>query len=270
MTSTRGRLAATVACLVALATAPAAMAQLPNTGLEPPATGVGPVDTVVGALSGGVQKPHEYVCDEDNPVVKSIIGGVRDSLTNVFPDITTMAARGFAPYADAPLFGFSGRQGHWLNPNYIGDVYPAGHPKAGQPRLMDPYHPESILVDRWNRPIGVMFIADDPYVPGPDMYVDEETGVPCNGWHYHTEIMADSYWYAYKYLYSGDLAEGDIEPPDRTPDLMHVWRYGDYKYQWNHAAPPQDQMPGDPSSPEEIKAMVGGFRDPGIDPPPTK
>jgi hypothetical protein len=274
MSNTQGRRwrrITTAACVATMALAPSAMAQLPNTGIEPE-TGT-PVDTIVGALGGGVQTPHDYVCDENHPVVKSIISGVKDSLANTFPDITTMLARGYFPYADAPLFGFSGRQGHWINPNYIQDVYPAGHPKAGQPRLMDPYHPESILVDRWNRPIGVMFIADDPYVPGPDMYVDEETGEACNGWHYHTEIMADTYWYAYKYGWSGDLTSGDPEKltlPDRTPDLMHVWRYGDYKDQWNHAAPPQDTMPGDPASVQDVKGIIGGPRLPGTPPPPRK
>lgn len=264
MSNTRGRLRrpitiAAAACIAAFTAVPAAMA-------EP--TGVEPADTVVNSLTGGVQKPHEYICDENRPEVQEMIQGVRDSLTNIYPNITTMVARGYAPYADAPLFGFSGRQGHWLNPGYVGDVYPAGHPKAGQPRIMDPKHPEGILVDRWNRPIGVMFIADDPYVPGPDMYVDEVTGVPCNGWHYHTETLADTYWYAYKYGWSGDVQNGDVMPPDRTPDLMHVWRYGEYKYQWDHNAPPQDQMPGDPQSANDALQIVGGYRAPGTPPSP--
>jgi hypothetical protein len=260
----RGRrsIIATAVCAAALAAAPVAFGQ----GVKPPATGIGPVDTVVGALSGGVQKPHDYICGENRPEVKEVITGVKRSLSTIYPNISTMAARGYAPYVDAPLFGLSGRQGHWLNPAYVEDVYPAGHPKAGKPRLMDPEHPESILVDRWNRPIGVMFIADDPYKPGPDLYVDEETGVPCNAWHYHTELAADAYWYAYKYGWSGDIQEGKIDPPDRTPDLMHVWRYGDYKHQWNHNAPPQEQLPGDPKSYDDVKAIVGGPRTP-LDPP---
>jgi hypothetical protein len=256
---------AVMACSLALmAMAPSAVAQVPVTGIEP-------VDTVLGSVNGGVQKPHDYICDENRPEVQAIVKGVQNSLANVYPDITTLAARGYAPYADAPLFGLSGRQGHWLNPNFIGDVYPPGNPKAGQPRIMDPEHPESVLVDRWNRPIGVMFIADDPYVPGPAMYKDEKTGVDCNGWHYHTETMADAYWYAYKYLYSGDLERGDVMPPDRTPDLMHVWRWGasgaDFKYQFSHNTPP-DGVLADPSSASDVKAMIGGFRVPLI--PPAK
>lgn len=161
------------------------------------------------------------------------------------------------------LFGYSGRQGHWINPNFIEDVYPEGHPKAGKPIIMDPDYPESILVDKWNRPIGVMFITEDPYMPGPDMYVDQATGKPCNAWHYHTETMADAYWYAYKYGFSGDTYSGDPDDltlPDRTPDLMHVWRYGPYSQQWDHRAPEQKYMPGDPDSYEEIKAAIGGPR----------
>lgn len=234
-------------CLVALACAPAASAQ----------TGVGPVDTIVGSLSGGVQKPHDYVCDENNPAVRYVIDGVRDSLKTRFPDMATMAARGYAPYIDAPIAMQQG-QGHWLNPNFLRD----GH-------MMDPRYPEGILVDKWNRPIGVMFIADDPYIPGPDMYVAED-GTPCNAWHYHTETAADAYWYLYKYLWTKDIQNGDIEPPDRTPDLMHVWAYGDYKYQWNHGTPPKSQLPGDPK-PEEIPAIIGGPKPPtGLLPPVTK
>jgi hypothetical protein len=253
---------AALVCAAGLAAAPAAMGQ----GIQPPATGIEPVDTVVGSLNGGIQQTHKYQCDGENPIVKDMITGVRRSLSTIYPNITVMEARGYFPYADAPLFGLSGRQGHWINPSYIGDIYPAGHPKAGQPRLMDPEYPESILVDRWNRPIGVMFIADDPYVPGPDMYVDEDTGIPCNGWHYHTETTADAYWYAYKYGWSGDVQNGDVLPPDRTPDLMHVWRYGEYKYQWDHKAPPQEQMPGDPSEPNDFRKIIGGPRLP-TDPP---
>ena len=233
-----------------------------------PPTGIGPVDTVVGSLTGGPQVGRPPSCDPNNPIVKDKIAGVKRALTVTYPDISTMLARGYLPYADAFAFGFSGRQGHWINPSYIEDVYPPGHPQAGQPRLMDPDYPESILVDRWNRPIGAMFIADDPYVRGPDMYVDEETGVPCNGWHYHTETLADAYWYAYKYLYSGDTFEGDIEPPNRTPDLMHIWRYGDFSDQFTHKAPPQEKMPGDPGSYEEIKDTIGGPRLPIPDIPP--
>lgn len=267
MTSHRARcLRRTVlaACLAMTAAAPAALAQ------SAPPTGVGPVDTIVGSLSGGVEQPPAYVCDQNRPEVRDIIAGTRDAFDNIFPNITAMAARGYLPYVDAPLFGLSGRQGHWLNPNFIGDKYPKGHPKEGQPRLMDPKRPEGILVDRWNRPIGAMFIADDPYVPGPNLYMDNETNVACNAWHYHTETLADAYWYAYKYGYSGDIQEGDIEPPDRTPDLMHVWRYGEYKYQFNHKAPPQDQMPGDPDSVEDVQSIVGGPRVPGMPPPPGR
>ena len=244
---------AVMACSLALTAATAAHAQSPV-----PPTGVGPADTVIGSLSGGITA-HDYNCDEHNPKVQAIIQGVRDSLTNSFPDITTMIARGYSPYADAPLFGMSGRQGHWLNPGYMED----GH-------IMDPARPEGILVDRWNRPIGVMFIEDQPETPGPDIYTNPD-GSPCNAWHYHSEITADAYWYAYKYGWSNDVQEGDIEPEDRSPDLMHVWRYGDYKYQWQHAAPPADQMPGDPSSAQDVKDSIGGPRPPGPGiPPPAR
>ena len=270
MTTTSRRLRRTVstaaAAAIALgaAAAPAAFAQ-GITPPPPPATGVGPVDTVLGSLSGGVQPPHPFSCEESRPEVQELITGVRRSLTTIYPDITTMAARGFFPYIDAPLFGLSGGQGHWINPGHIEDVYPEGHPKAGQPRLADPEYPESILVDRWNRPIGIMFIGDGPDKETPDIYESDE-GVPCNPWHHHTETAADAYWYAYKYGWSGDIQEGDVMPPDRTPDLLHVWRYGDYQYQWNHKTPPQEQMPGDPDDPQELRQIVGGPRTP-VDPP---
>jgi len=259
--SRRGRLSIAVAalvCGVALTGAPSALAQAP---IDPQQA----VDTVAGAIekewTGGITA-HQYFCDENRPEVQSVVKGVKHSLSVIYPDITTMEARGYFPYADAPMFGLSGRQGHWINPGYIGD----GH-------VMDPDRPESILVDKWNRPIGVMFIADDPDVPGPDMYV-ADNGVPCNGWHYHGEALADAYWYAYKYGYSGDVQNGDLQPPDRTPDLMHVWAFGasacdgpdNFKYQFQHAVPPAQFMPGDPSSATEARAIVGGPRGP-IDPP---
>jgi hypothetical protein len=236
---------AVLACsLGAVVLAPAAQA-------DPP-TGIGPVDTVIGALTGGITS-HKFKCDENRPEVQGLIKGVRDSLTYTYPDITTMLARGYVPYFDAPLFGLSGRQGHWINSAYMED----GH-------IMDPARPEAILTDKWDRPIGVMFIEDDPSIPGPNLYVADD-GTPCNTWHYHAEITADSYWWLYQYLYRGDLAEGR-QPDDRSPDLMHVWRYGDYEYQWNHAAPPANQMPGDPT-PEDAPCIVTQDRIPGpVDP----
>jgi hypothetical protein len=245
---------AALTCGVALAAAPAAMAQAPP-DFDPLEAG----ETIVGALQGGVQQDHAYVCDEDNPTVKSIVEGVQEALdpqTGKFRNFAAMSTFGYMPYADAPLLGLSGGQGHWINPGYIED----GH-------LMDPDRPESILVDRWNRPIGVMFINDqptdpaDPSTAGPDMYVGED-GTPCNGWHYHTEILADAYWYAYKYLYSDDVVNGDLQPPDRTPDLMHVWAYGadgdEWDEQFQHGLPPKEAM-------AEDMAAQGMSQDPGPD-----
>jgi len=232
---------AVVACTIGVALVPTAQA-------DPP-TGIGPVDTIIGSLSGGITS-HKFKCDENNPKVQAIIQGVRRSLTYSYPDISTMLARGYVPYFDAPLFGLSGRQGHWMNAAYMND----GH-------ILDPERPEAILTDKWLRPIGVMFIEDRPEVPGPNLYVDEQTGVPCNIWHYHAEITADSYWWLYKYAWSDDVQNGDLEPEDRSPDLAHVWRYGEYQYQWNHAAPPADQMPGDPG-PTEVPCIVTQIRPP--------
>lgn len=238
--------AAAAACLAALAAAPGASAQ----------TGVGPADTIIGSLSGGVQQPHAYTCDEHHPVVVAQIDGVRDSLKTRFPSMSVMAARGYSPYADAPIAALSG-QGHWLNPNMLND----GH-------IMDPKYPEGILVDRWGRPIGVMYITDDPDSPGPDMYVAED-GTPCNAWHYHTEVFADAYWYAYKYGWSDDVSEGDLDPEPRSPDLMHVWAYGPYSDQWSHEEP-SSGMPGQPT-PEEQLALIGGPKPPtaGMKIPPS-
>jgi hypothetical protein len=250
---------AALVCCSALSAAPAAMAQ---GELDP----LGAAETVVGSLRGGITD-HEFACEESRPEVQRVVQGVKHSLKVIYPNITTLIARGYFPYADAPLLGLSGRQGHWINPGYLEDG-----------RLMDPDRPESILVDRWNRPIGVMFIADDPHEPGPDLYVAED-GTPCNAWHYHSEITADAYWYAYKYAYSGDTQEGDLQPPDRTPDLMHVWAYGAdgiapdtgenlFKYQWTHAVPPQKYMPGDPKEVGDYTSIVGGYRAPGQPPTP--
>ncbi|MDX6671496.1 MAG: hypothetical protein QOI91_1859 [Solirubrobacteraceae bacterium] len=261
---------ALLASVLTLALAPAATAQ---EGVDPQKA----AETVVGAVQktfGGGITSHSYDCQEGRPAVQAVVNGVKDSLKYSYPDISTMAARGYAPYPDAFLLGLSGGQGHWLNPGFLED----GH-------IMDPKRPEGILVDRYQRPIGVMFIADDPHVPGPDMYVDDATGVPCNGWHYHGEITADAYWYAYKYGWSGDtqtaLGSGDLsklQPPDRTPDLMHVWAYGAdgvapdgtqlFKYQFQHATPPAKYMPPAPdvTDPNQARCIVGGFRPPGANP----
>ncbi len=235
-----------VAGLAALATAPTAVAQ----------TGVGPADTVIGSLNGGVQQPHKYQCDENNPIVVAQIEGVRDSLKTRFPSMSVMAARGYTPYVDAPVAAQQG-QGHWLNPNLLND----GH-------IMDPKYPEGILVDMWGRAIGVMYIEDDPDTPGPDMYVAED-GTPCNAWHYHTETFADSYWYLYKYGWSNDVSEGDLEPEPRSPDLMHVWAFGPYAQQWSHNKP-SEGMPGQPT-PEEQLELIGGAKPPtfGLKVPPA-
>jgi len=256
----RARLAIVVTAILGSTLLPSAFAQTPP-AIDPQ----GAVDTVVAAVqkewTGGITA-HSYNCDENRPEVQKIVKGVKHSLAYIYPSISVMEARGYLPYADAPLFGLSGGQGHWINPGYIQD----GH-------MMDPDRPESILVDKWNRPIGVMFIEDNPGIAGPDMYVSED-GVPCNGWHYHGEALADGYWYAYKYLYSGDVERGDLQPPDRTPDLMHVWAYGasacdhagNFKYQFQHAEPPTQYMPGDPSTVDDVRGIVGAPRGP-IDPP---
>lgn len=250
MRSLKITIAVLAATIGAFALAPAAQS-------DPP-TGIGPVDTIYGSLTGGITS-HKFKCDENNPKIQALLKGVRDSLTNSFPDISTLLARGYVPYFDAPLFGLSGRQGHWMNPAYMND----GH-------IMDPQRPESILTDKWFRPIGVMFIMDDPGTPGPNLYVAQD-GTPCNIWHYHSEVTADSYWWLYKYLWSDDVKNGDLEPEDRSPDLTHVWRYGDYQYQFQHAAPPADQLPGDPG-PQELPCIVTGVRPPGypIDCTPDK
>ena len=229
--------ATVLACMAGLAVTPGAFAQ----------TGVGPVDTVVGSFAGGVQTPHKYLCDENNPVVKAQITGVQDSLKTRFPSMSVMAARGFSPYVDAPIAAQQG-QGHWLNPNMIND----GH-------IMDPRFPEGILVDMYGRPIGVMYIEDSPSTPGPDMYVAEDE-TPCNAWHYHTEFFADTYWDVYKYGWSDALSKGDYEPEPRSPDLMHVWAYGSYADQWKHDKP-KSGMPGQPTPSEQL-ALIGGIQPP--------
>jgi len=241
--------ATALACLAGLAVAPGALAQ----------TGVGPADTVIGSLNGGVQQPHKYICDPTRAEVKYQIEGVQDSLKSRYPSMSVMASRGYAPYLDAPIAIQQG-QGHWLNPNMIND----GH-------IMDPAYPEGILVDVWGRPIGVMYIEDAPETPGPDMYMDDTTGVACNAWHYHTEIAADTYWDLYKYGWSPALSEGDYEPEPRSPDLMHVWAYGPYSDQWDHNKP-KSGMPGQPTAEEQL-ALIGGPKPPMLGqtvPPPAR
>ena len=244
---------AALACVSVMALAPAAWAQVDDDFDLQDA-----IETVTEPGGGPQDPPHGYQgCDESHADLQAIVQGVKDALhpvTGRYRNFAAMSTYGYFPYADAPLMGFSGRQGHWLNPGFIED----GH-------IMDPKRPESILVDRFNRPIGVMFINDqpstnDPATWGPDIYVNED-GSSCNAWHYHTEQLADAYWYAYKYAYSDDVATGQWDPPEQTPDLMHVWAYGasttayggadadgkddNFRHPWNHDAPPVAEMKAD-------------------------
>ena len=251
-----------LACVGALVMAPGALAQTDDD--------FDPVKGVNDIVSPGGITSHSFDCEESRPEVQDIVQGVKRSLKVIYPNISTMTARGFYAYFDAPLFGVSGGQGHWLNPGFLED----GH-------VMDPERPEGILTDKWNRPIGVMFITDDPDSRGPDLYVADD-GTPCNAWHYHSEITADSYWHLYRYGWRGDLSRGDWQPDERSPDLMHVWAYGAdgigtkadgtqenlYKYQWTHAKPPDRYMPGNPDSPEDFRNIVGGPRTPVDGPNP--
>lgn len=135
-------------------------------------------------------------------------------LTHVYNDVVVLTAMGYHPYFDIIIPGIT----HWLKPQFIDDGV-----------MMDPTRPESILVDAWNRPVGVMFIEESSR-PGPAVYtVQPGEGYEISGngqcypWHPHTDAPARFGWMWYRAMYDGSAQDGSMEYPDETPAMMHVW-----------------------------------------------
>lgn len=161
--------------------------------------------------SAGDGHGHATGCDDNHPATRALVKEVQESLATTYKDIAALIALGYHPYFDFLVPGGypPGGEGisHWLNPNYIDDGI-----------VLDPRRPESVLLDNWNWPIGVMFITD-PDVAPPPVYVNDD-GTACSPWHPHTDVPARFGWYYYRAVYDRQV-EGDF--PAQTPEMMHVW-----------------------------------------------
>lgn len=178
---------------------------------------------------------HATACSDDHPETRQLVTQVQGELATVYKDIAALVALGYHPYFDSLVPGGwpPGGEGisHWINPNYIDDGV-----------VLDPQRPETILLDDWNWPIGVMFI-NDPGVPPVPVYVNDD-GTACSPWHPHTDAPARFGWYYYRAMYDRSL-EGEV--PEQTPEMMHVWAVpnpaGAYAA---HDYPPREVRSGPP------------------------
>ena len=154
---------------------------------------------------------HATSCADDHPVSKALVAEVQGELATTYKDIAALVALGYHPYFDSLVPGGypPGGEGisHWINPNYINDGV-----------VLDPQQPETILLDDWNWPIGMMFI-NDPGVPPKPVYANAD-GTTCSPWHPHTDYPARFGWYYYRAMYERQM-EGEV--PEQTPEMMHVW-----------------------------------------------
>lgn len=166
-------------------------------------------------------------CSDDHPATLDIVARVRYSLEHVYTDIVVLTAMGYHPYFDILVPGYT----HWIKPQFIDDGV-----------VLDPLMPESILVDHWNRPRGVMFIEESTE-PGPPVYVNDD-GTECYPWHPHTDQPARFGWMWYRAIYDGSWQDGSMEYPDQTPAMMHVWSETTYGAYAAHDYPPPSAPPG--------------------------
>ena len=173
-------------------------------GHDPAAPGGGHAD-------GHDDGHHATSCADDHPVSKALVAEVQGELATTYKDIAALVALGYHPYFDSLVPGGypPGGEGisHWINPNYINDGV-----------VLDPQQPETILLDDWNWPIGMMFI-NDPGVPPKPVYANAD-GTTCSPWHPHTDAPARFGWYYYRAMYERKM-EGEV--PKQTPEMMHVW-----------------------------------------------
>jgi hypothetical protein len=176
-------------------------------------------------------------CDEDHPVTVDIRSRVTFALENIYTDVAALTALGYHPYFDGAVPGGypPGGEGvaHWIGPHYIDDGV-----------VLDPLRPEAILLDDWNRPIGMMFIEESSE-PGPPVYVNED-GTPCYPWHPHTDAPARFGWMWYRAIYDESYKDGSMEYPDQTPAMMHVWVNNPNGTYNGHDYPPTEYREGPP------------------------
>lgn len=164
-----------------------------------------------GEAAGAGDHDHAASCSDDHPDTISLVREVQGELGTSYKDVAALVALGYHPYFDSLVPGGypPGGEGisHWINPNYIDDAF-----------VLDPQRPETIILDGWYWPIGMMFI-NDPDVPPEPVYVNAD-GTACSPWHPHTDAPARFGWYYYRAVYDREL-EGEV--PAQTPEMMHVW-----------------------------------------------
>lgn len=176
-------------------------------------------------------------CDDEHPATIDIRSRVTFALETIYKDVVALTALGFHPYFDGAVPGGypPGGEGvaHWIGPHFIDDGV-----------MLDPLRPEAILLDEWNRPIGMMFI-ENSWESGPAVYVNDD-GTPCYPWHPHTDYPARSGWMWYRAMYDGSWQDGTMELPDQTPSMMHVWADNPFGTYSAHEYPPSEMREGPP------------------------
>lgn len=100
------------------------------------------------AGTGFVFPEHHDICAADHPESVRLKEACRYTLDHLYPNATTLAARGYLPYFDvASVGGFS----HWIHPDQVNT----------RGVELDPGRPEGILVDNGSYCAqGVMFLPD--------------------------------------------------------------------------------------------------------------
>lgn len=207
------------------------------------ALAVGTVAVVPQAVPADEGHHHETGCAEDHPEVVALRNEVREVLTSSYRNLASVLAAGFVPYFDAVVP--YGNTTPYPNDTETGIPYfERGYPDPQtwvkhyiQPWWMDdgdnlnPLRPEALLLDEWDRPIGVMFIADLE-TEGDPLYVNDD-GTPCHPWHKHVDDAALYAFWGYRYFF-----RGNPERPSETPPMMHVWlnnRAGTFAHEYPEA-----------------------------------
>ncbi|RQG90410.1 hypothetical protein [Natrarchaeobius chitinivorans] len=184
-------------------------------------------------------------CADDDPETIELREQARERIETQYATVGDLIDRDFVPYFDVKRPGGSSGWSHWLNPEYIGDD-----------SMLDPAHPESILVDNESlRPIGIMFIATvdgDSVDPPPPVYTRETEGEDetdeeerrCSPWHYHRGFPGRFAWKFYRQVYERDYEDRELSVPCRTPCMMHVWTVPHPEGVYAHDAPPAEYRRG--------------------------
>lgn len=201
---------------------------------------------------------HSSGCDEMHPVVVDLRTRVAEALDSAYSNLASVLAAGFVPYFDAVVP--YGNPTPWPG----GVTTPVPYLEGGRPDPetwvkhyiqpdwmndgdnVNPMRPEALLLDEWDRPIGMMFIADLE-TEGDDLYVtvnEDGTETRCHPWHEHVDDGAVYAFWAYRYFYTGNP-----EQPSETPPMMHVWvnnRAGTFAHEYPEAYGRQGPPPPTP------------------------